>query len=155
MNTETEDYCSKSQWNSKEVSDSYIKEVTCCSLRGASICSASTTLSLSLVNKLSGWQSHRQCTSKNMKVAKCSPSREGMWCFVYMREHLSVWMIYIKRASLSGSTSPYVNRGEHLHMAKWVWWWWHRGRSEPARLQSLLWSPPPLWLRTGTHQKGN
>lgn len=42
---------------------------------------------------------HWHCTSKNMKVAKCTPSREWIWCFVYMREHLSVWNIYIKRKS--------------------------------------------------------
>ncbi len=89
------------------------------SLSGTSICSASTTLTLSLVHKHSLWQSQRQCTSKNMKVAKCSPSQEGMWCFVYMREHLSVWMIYIKRESLSGSTStpptPCEQRGASSH----------------------------------------
>lgn len=81
-----------------------------------------------------------------MKVAKCSPSRRSLWCFVYMREHLSVWMIYIKRKSEKSfrkhTRTPHVNRREHLHMAKWVWWWSHGGKSEAAHwLQSLLRSP--------------
>ena len=131
-------------------------------LDSMSIYFASTTSTCTLVYQNSRWQPHRRCTRKNMKVAKCSPSQEGLWCFVYMREHLSVWMIYFKRESEKSFW-------KHTHPAPPPMWTegsiftWPNGsdgdgieeKRSAARLQGLLWSPPPLSLRSGTHQKGD